>query len=180
MGKIFSIVNPFSFFENDRYLLYPILFMQLMKSKAMKSAIISMAVLMLATGTLYLFVSSQEIADASQEFAENAGQPQEFDSGAFIETAFFAGVGAAYIPIGLWATITRHTSKVPYILAIGGSVALIGLYILSRNADIPFVGQQYDVGFIDILSKVLQGGIIVVSAYIILSIRREKKASLLK
>jgi len=156
------------------------LFMQLMKSKAMKSAIISMAVLMLATGTLYLFVSSQEIADASQEFAENAGQPQEFDSGAFIETAFFAGVGAAYIPIGLWATITRHTSKVPYILAIGGSVALIGLYILSRNADIPFVGQQYDVGFIDILSKVLQGGIIVVSAYIILSIRREKKASLLK
>jgi formate hydrogenlyase subunit 3/multisubunit Na+/H+ antiporter MnhD subunit len=153
--------------------------MQFMKSKAMKSAIISMAVLMLATGTLYLFVSSQEIADASQEFEQNVGQPQEFDGGAFIETAFFAAVGAAYIPIGLWATITRHTSKVPYILAIGGSVALIGLYILSRNADIPFVGQQYDVGFIDILSKVLQGGIIAVSAYIILSIRREKKASLL-
>jgi len=153
--------------------------MQIMKSKAMKSAIISMAFLMLATGALYLFVSTQEIADASQEFADNAGKQQEFDSGAFIETAFFAAVGAAYIPIGLWATITRHTSKVPYILAIGGSVALICLYILSRNADIPFVGQQDDVGFIDILSKVLQGGIIAVSAYIIMSIRREKKASLL-
>lgn len=148
--------------------------MEIMKSKAMKSAIISMAFLMLATGALYLFVSTQEIADASQEFADNAGKPQEFDSGAFIETAFFAAVGAAYIPIGLWATITRHTSKVPYILAIGGSVALIGLYILSRNADIPFVGQQDDVGFIDILSKILQGGIIAVSAYIIMSIRRER------
>jgi len=150
-----------------------------MKSKAMKSAIISMAFLMLATGVLYLFVSTQEIADASQEFKENANKPQEFESGAFIETAFFAAVGAAYIPIGLWATITRHTSKVPYILAIGGSLALICLYVLSRNVDIPFVGQQNDVGFIDILSKILQGGIIAISAYIIISIRRDKKASLL-
>ena len=150
-----------------------------MKSKAMKLAIISMAFLMLATGSLYLFVSTQEIAEASQEFEENVGNPQEFESGAFIETAFFAAVGAAYIPIGLWATITKHTSKVPYALAIGGSLALIGLYVLSRTADIPFVGQQYDVGFIDILSKVLQGGIIAVSAYIILSITREKKTSLL-
>ncbi|PIW35814.1 MAG: hypothetical protein COW26_02415 [Nitrosopumilales archaeon CG15_BIG_FIL_POST_REV_8_21_14_020_33_23] len=144
----------------------------------MKSAIISMVFLMLATGSLYLFVSTQEIAEASQEFEENAGNPQEFESGAFIETAFFAAIGAAYIPIGLWATITRHTSKVPYALAIGGSLALIGLYILSRTADIPFVGQQDDVGFIDILSKVLQGGIIAVSAYIILSIRREEKRKL--
>ncbi len=150
-----------------------------MKSKAMKSAIISMVFLMLATGSLYLFVSTQEIAEASQEFEENAGNPQEFESGAFIETAFFAAVGAAYIPIGLWATITRHTSKIPYVLAIGGSFALIGLYVLSRTVDIPFVGQQNDIGFIDILSKVLQGGIIAVSAYIILSIRREKKTSLL-
>jgi formate hydrogenlyase subunit 3/multisubunit Na+/H+ antiporter MnhD subunit len=150
-----------------------------MKSKAMKSAIISMAFLMLATGTLYLFVSTQEIAEASQEFKENAGNPQEFESAAFIETAFFAAVGAAYIPIGLWATITRHTSKVPYVLAIGGSLALIGLYVLSRTADIPLVGQQDDVGFIDILSKILQGGIIAVSSYIIVSIRRDKKASLL-
>lgn len=150
-----------------------------MKSKAMKSAIISMVFLMLATGALYLFVSTQEIAEASQEFEENIGKPQEFESGAFIETAFFAAVGAAYIPIGIWATITKHTSKVPYALAIGGSIALIGLYVLSRTADIPFVGQQDDVGFIDILSKVLQGGIIAVSAYIILSIRHEKKASLL-
>ena len=138
-----------------------------------------MVFLMLVTGSLYLFVSTQEIAEASQEFEENAGNPQEFESGAFIETAFFAAVGAAYIPIGLWATITRHTSKVPYALAIGGSLALIGLYVLSRTTDIPFVGQQDDVGFIDILSKVLQGGIISVSAYIILSIRREKKTSLL-
>lgn len=150
-----------------------------MKSKAMKSAIISMVFLMLATGVLYLFVSTQEIAEASQEFKENAGKPQEFESGAFIQTAFFAAVGAAYIPIGLWATITRHTSKVPYVLAIGGSLALIGLYVLSRNADIPFVGQQDDVGFIDIISKILQGGIIAISAYIIVSIRRDKKASLL-
>jgi len=153
--------------------------MLFMKSKALKSAIISMVFLMLATGVLYLFVSTQEIADASQEFQDNAGMQQEFDSGAFIETAFFAAVGAAYIPIGLWATITRHTSKIPYLIAIGGSVALICLYVLSRTTDIPFVGQQDDVGFIDIFSKILQGAIIAVSAYIIVSIRRDNKAKLL-
>lgn len=150
-----------------------------MNSKAMKSAMVSMVFLMLATGALYLFVSTQEIADASTEFNQNAGKQQEFQSGAFIETAFFAAVGAAYIPIGVWATITKHTSKIPYILAIGGSVALICLYVLSRTVDIPLVGQQDDVGFIDILSKVLQGGIIAASAYIIVSIRRDKKVSLL-
>jgi len=150
-----------------------------MKSKALKSAMISMVFLMIVTGVLYLFVSTQEIADASQEFSDNVGKPQEFPSGAFIETAFFAAVGAAYIPIGVWATITRHTSKIPYIMAIGGSVSLIILYVLSRTVDIPLVGQQDDVGFIDILSKVLQGGIIAVSAYIIVSIRRDKKLSLL-
>ena len=150
-----------------------------MKSKAMKSAIISMVFLMLVTGSLYLYVSTQEIAEAGEEFEENIGNPSEFESGAFIETAFFAAVGAAYIPVGIWATITRHASKVPYVLAIGGSFAMIGLYVLSRTVDIPFVGLQDDVGFIDILSKILQGGIIAISTYIVISIRREKKTSLL-
>jgi len=150
-----------------------------MKSKAMKSAIISMVFLMLVTGSLYLLVSTQEIAEASEEFDANIGNPSEFESGAFIETAFFAAIGAAYIPVGLWATITRHTSKVPYVLAIGGSLALMSLYVLSRTVDIPLVGLQDDVGFIDILSKILQGGIIAISTYIIISIRRDKKTSLL-
>jgi len=150
-----------------------------MKSKAMKSAIISMAFLMLVTGSLYLYVSTQEIAEASEEFEANIGNPPEFEGGAFIETAFFAAIGAAYIPVGLWAIITRHTSKVPYVFAIGGSLALIGLYVLSRTVDIPFVGLQDDVGFIDILSKILQGGIVAISTYIVISIRRDKKTSLL-
>lgn len=153
--------------------------MQIMKSKTLRSAMFSMVFLMLVTGALYLFVSTQEIADASQEFNDSVGKTQEFPSGAFIETAFFAAVGAAYIPVGVWATVTKHTSKIPYILAIGGSVSLIILYVLSRTVDIPLVGQQDDVGFIDILSKVLQAGIIAVSAYIIVSIRRDRKISLL-
>jgi hypothetical protein len=150
-----------------------------MKSKTLRSAMFSMLFLMLVTGALYLFVATQEIADASQEFNDNVGKTQEFPNGAFIETAFFAAVGAAYIPIGVWAIISRHTSKIPYILAIGGSMSLIILYVLSRTVDIPLVGQQNDVGFIDILSKGLQAGIIAVSTYIIVSIRRDKKLSLL-
>ena len=64
-------------------------------------------------------------------------------------------------------------------LAIIGSGALIVLYVLSRTVNMPLVGQQDDVGFIDVGSKVLQGAIIAASVYIIAAIKKEKKASLL-
>ena len=43
------------------------------------------------------------------------------------------------------------------------SVALIGLYIVSRKVSLPVVGIQDDVGTVDILCKALQGAIVVVS-----------------
>jgi hypothetical protein len=144
----------------------------------MQIGIVSVAFLMLATGAIYLLVSNAEIAEATEKIDNNQTDSKE-SSGAFIETAFFAAVGGAYIPVGLWTIFGKHTSKTPYYLAIAGSSALIVLYVLSRTVDIPIVGQQDDIGFVDLLSKALQVAIIGASLYVIASIKREKKASLL-
>ena len=136
----------------------------------------SVAFLMIVTGALYLYVATQEIAEANEIFVEKEDEPIE---GALTETVFFSTVGGAYIPVGLWAISSRHSSKTPYWLAIIGSGALIILYVLSRTVDMPLVGMQDDVGFIDVGSKVLQGGIIASALYVIATIKKENKASLL-
>jgi len=148
-----------------------------MNKNLMQVAIASVAFLMIASGAVYLFVATEEIAEANEVYEEqDVGESIE---GALIESVFFATVGGAYIPVGLWALSSRHSSKTPYWLAIIGSGALITLYVLSRTIDMPLVGQQEDVGFIDVGSKVLQGGIIAASVYIIAVIRNTKKASLI-
>jgi len=147
-----------------------------MKKHVMHLTIGSVAFLMIVTGALYLFVATQEIAEANEIFVE---QENESIEGALIEGIFFATVGGAYIPVGLWAISSRHSSKTPYWFAIIGSGALIMLYVLSRTVDMPLVGMQDDIGFIDVGSKVLQGGIIASSLYMIATIKKEKQASLL-
>ncbi|EIJ65306.1 hypothetical protein BD31_I1771 [Candidatus Nitrosopumilus salaria BD31] len=148
-----------------------------MNKNLMQFAIASVAFLMIASGAVYLFVATEEIAEANEVYEEqDVGESIE---GALIESVFFATVGGAYIPVGLWAISSRHSSRTPYWLAIIGSGALITLYVLSRTVDMPLVGQQDDIGVIDLGSKVLQGGIIAASIYIIAAIRKTKKASIL-
>lgn len=144
-----------------------------MKSKATQVAIMTVAFLMLTTGAVYFFASTEVMAEANTAYVEQ--NPEEPINGALVEIVLFATVGGAYIPVGLWAISSRHSSKTPYLLAIIGSGALIVLYVLSRSVDLPLVGIQEDVGFTDISAKILQGAIIAASMYIIVSIRREKK-----
>ena len=76
--------------------------------------------------------------------------------------AFFIIVGLAHIPVAIRILKNKCSSnKVPsYIIAIVGSAGLIILYVLSRTVNLPFVGFEEHVGSVDILSKVLQVGII--------------------
>jgi hypothetical protein len=62
---------------------------------------------------------------------------------------------------------TTKYSKLPYVISIVGSLILIGLYIASRTFALPIVGLQEDIGSIDIISKVLQVGIIAGSVCIL-------------
>ena len=65
-------------------------------------------------------------------------------------------------------------SRAPYVIASLISVALIGLYIVSRTVTLPVVGIQGDVGLIDILAKVSQGAIIVVSLLLLRNWKKEE------
>ena len=113
--------------------------------------------MMLSTGIIYFVAAS------------------ETESSAYVEMTLFVVSGCAYIAVGLWMAKSKG-SRSPYMVAIVGSLALIGLYILSRTVSLPIVGLQEDVGTIDILSKVLRIGIVAGSVYLL---KQNKKHELI-
>ena len=96
------------------------------------------------------------------------------DAGSQVQTMFFTTAAITYLPLGIWMVKNKLHSRAPYVIASLISIALIGLYIASRTTALPVVGIQGDVGLIDILSKVTQGAIIVVSLLLLRNWNKEK------
>jgi hypothetical protein len=139
-----------------------------------KSAILVyvVAALMISTAAIYFIVASQDYSELAQSASSSSGTESrdEEDTIATVnEIVFFIVVGIAYIAAGIWMLENKYYSKVPYVLAAIGSVALIVFYISTRTMNIPSIGIQDDIGTIDILSKVLQAAIAGISIYIIKS-----------
>jgi hypothetical protein len=83
---------------------------------------------------------------------------------------FFIIAGLAHIPVAIWILKNKHRgNKLPYIIAMAGSAGLIILYVLSRTVNLPLIGFEEHVGSVDILSKILQVGIIIGSTILPLS-----------
>ena len=80
---------------------------------------------------------------------------------------FFMIVGIAYTLVGFWMIKRKYHSKIPYIVAITGSAALIVFYIVTRTVNLPTIGLQTDIGIIDTVSKILQAAIIVGSLFVL-------------
>jgi hypothetical protein len=110
--------------------------------------------------------TEQEGLEEGSEGAEGVGE-EEGGLATQVQTVFFTVVGLGYAGVGAWILKDKGKTNAPYIIAIGGSVAIIGLYVASRTVSLPVVGLQDDVGTIDILSKVLQVGIIGLAAYMV-------------
>jgi hypothetical protein len=89
-----------------------------------------------------------------------------------IETTLFAAAGAGYLSVAMWMLKKKENTKVPYLIAIVGSLSLIVLYVVSRMVSLHIGGLQDDIGFVDIMSKILQVGIISGCLYILMSFRR--------
>jgi len=127
--------------------------------------------LMISTAAIYFIAASQDYSDLAPSSSGNGTESK--DSGDTIATVnemvFFIVVGIAYIAAGIWMAENKYYSKVPYILAAIGSVALIAFYISTRTVNIPSIGIQDDIGTIDILSKVMQAAIAGISIYIVKS-----------
>ncbi|NHI04073.1 hypothetical protein DYY67_1448 [Candidatus Nitrosotalea sp. TS] len=104
------------------------------------------------------------LANSGIYFVTAYSQMQESnDAASLMQTMLFATAGIVYLPLGIWMIKNRFHSRAPYVIASIISVALIGLYVLSRTVSLPVVGIQGDVGVIDIACKVTQVAIIVVS-----------------
>jgi hypothetical protein len=129
--------------------------------------------LMLSTGVMYLITASQDYIQLNQSVSSSvSSQINSKDALADImgttnEMIFFMIVGIAYIPVGFWIVKRKHHSKLPYIVAIIGSAALIVFYIATRTVSIPTIGLQTDIDSIDIVVKVLQSAIIVGSLFVL-------------
>jgi hypothetical protein len=146
-----------------------------------KSAILVyvVAALMICTGAIYFIVASEGYSELSQSASppsspgsNTATESNEVEGdtiAAVNEIIFFTVVGIAYSAAGIWMLENKYYSKVPYIIAAIGSIALIAFYISTRTMNIPSIGLQDDIGTIDILSKVLQAAIAGLSIYIVRS-----------
>lgn len=96
------------------------------------------------------------------------------------QMAFFIIAGLAHIPVSIWILKNKRRSnnKVPYIIAIAGSAGLIILYVLSRTVNLPLVGFEEHVGSVDVLSKILQVGIIICSTLLLLTQHKQQMTKL--
>jgi len=138
----------------------------------------STAALMLLTGAIYFYVASEDYADISQSAHLSTGAKSAQDIMATTnEMIFFIIIGLGYIAVGIYTLENTYRNKIPYIMAIVGSLALILFYILTRTINIPSIGIQDEVGVTDVLTKVMQAAIVALSVYILVSLTKRKKAS---
>jgi hypothetical protein len=138
--------------------------------------------LLVTIGIIYLQSAYQEPIDAAKDAGggDSTGTAAGgMDLATLLQTSFFTTAGLANFVVAGWILIRRNNSvRTPYLIAAGGSAALIILYITSRTVNIPIVGIQYDVGAKDILCKILQGAVIVLSIHAASALR--KRASEIK
>jgi len=125
--------------------------------------------LMLSTAVIYFVVASQSYSELSKITSQSSIDKDALGEimGITNELIFFTIVGIAYILVGFWMIKRKYHSKIPYIVAIAGSAALIIFYIATRTVSLPTIGLETDIGIMDTVSKILQGAIIVGSLLVL-------------
>lgn len=124
---------------------------------------------------LILIITILALSNSGIYFVTAYSQMQEStDASSTIQTMLFATAAISYLPLGLWMIKNRFHSRAPYVITSLISFALIGLYIASRTVPLPIVGIQQDVGLIDMIAKITQGSIIILSVLLILKWNKEK------
>ena len=102
------------------------------------------------------------------------------DPSSQIQTMFFATAGIVYIPLGVWMLKNKLHSRGPYVISILVSVFLMLLYIASRTINLPLVGVQEDIGLVDIITKIIQVGIIAISVRLVQDLKKEQILPIIK
>jgi len=130
-------------------------------NKTTKRSILIVSSLMSVCGIIYLVTSYTQSLEGN-------------DPGSQIQTMFFATAGIVYIPLGIWMLRNRLHSRGPYVISILVSIFLMALYVASRTINLPLVGVQEDIGTVDIITKIIQIGIIAISVRLVQDLKKEQ------
>jgi len=106
-------------------------------------------------------IQSIETEETSHE--ESASEAQRRN----LEFPLSIGAGVGYAAIGIWMILDKRNSKIPYIMAIVGSLILLGIYASSRAIGISSLGREH-IGLLDAIAAALQVAIIAISLYILI------------
>ena len=85
-----------------------------------------------------------------------------------LELPLSVGAGIGYAATGLWMILDKRNSKSPYIIAIVGSLILLGVYASSRTIGISNLGIEA-VGMLDAVVAGLQVAIVATCLYILMT-----------
>jgi hypothetical protein len=85
-----------------------------------------------------------------------------------LELPLSVGAGIGYAATGLWMILDKRNSKSPYIIAIVGSLILLGVYASSRTIGISNLGIE-SVGILDSVVAGLQVAIVATCLYILMT-----------
>lgn len=85
-----------------------------------------------------------------------------------LELSLSIGAGIGYAATGLWMILDKKNSKNPYIIAIVGSLILLGVYASSRTIGISNLGIE-PVGILDSVVAGLQVAIVATCLYILMT-----------
>ena len=85
-----------------------------------------------------------------------------------LELPLSVGAGIGYAATGLWMILDKKNSKSPYIIAIVGSLILLGVYSSSRTIGISNLGIE-SVGILDSVVAGLQVAIVATCLYILMT-----------
>ena len=106
-------------------------------------------------------IQSIETEETSHE--ESASEAQRRN----LEFPLSLGAGVGYASIGIGMILDKRNSKIPYIMAIVGSLILLGIYTSSRTIGISSLGREH-IGLLDAIVAALQVAIIAISLYILI------------
>ena len=85
-----------------------------------------------------------------------------------LELPLSVGAGIGYAATGLWMILDKKNSKSPYIIAIVGSLILLGVYASSRTRGISNLGIE-SVGILDSVVAGLKVAIVATCLYILMT-----------
>ncbi|CAN5436633.1 hypothetical protein BH18THE1_BH18THE1_01550 [soil metagenome] len=93
-------------------------------------------------------------------------EPAEHQRRAF-EFPLSVGAGVGYALVGLWMILDKRNGKIPYIIALVGSLVLLAIYFASRTVGISTLGTE-PIGSFDAVVAGIQVAIIAISSYILI------------